>query len=264
MPGIGQRHAVLHGADEHAAEHIDEHDEDAGDRIAAHEFARAVHGTVEIRLLAHLLAAHDRLGLRDDAGVQIGVDRHLPAGHRVQGEACAHLGDAPRALGDHDEVDDHEHREHHQAHGVVAADHELAEGRDHMAGGMRAGVAADEHDAGGGDVETEPQQRSAEQHGREARELERAAHVDHPEQDHQRQRDVEREQDVEQKRRQRQHHHGEDHHDEERHAQSVARELSPGCRPGGVHTSAYSGPSFGSGRAMRAAAVGFKVRTRKM
>jgi len=226
VPGIGQRHTMLHGADQDAAEHIDEHDQDAGDGVAAHEFARAVHRAVEIGFLAHLLAAHDRLGLRDDAGVQVGVDRHLPAGHRVQGKACAHLRDAARALGDHDEVDDHEHREHHHAHGVVAADHELTEGGDHVAGGVRAGVAPDEDDASGGDVQTEPQERRTQQHGGEARELERAAHVDHPEQDHQRQGDVEREQDVEQKRRQRQHHHGEDHHDEDRHAQAVAGELS--------------------------------------
>ena len=158
---IGERHPVLRGADDDAAEQVDEHDQYAGDGVAAHEFAGAVHRAVEVRLLAHLLPAYDRIGLGDDAGVQIGVDGHLPAGHRVQGEPRAHFGDAPGALGDDDEVDDHQHREHHHADGVIAADHELPEGRDHVARGVSARVALDQHDARRGDVEPEPQQRRA-------------------------------------------------------------------------------------------------------
>ena len=153
---------MLCRADDDAAEQVDEHDQDAGHRVAAHEFAGAVHGAVEIRLLADLLAALDGLRLGDDAGIQVGVDRHLPAGHGIQGEARADLRDAPGTLGDHDEIDDHQHDEHHHADGVIASHHERAEGRDHMAGGIRAGVPVDQHDAGGGDVEPQPQQRGTE------------------------------------------------------------------------------------------------------
>ena len=261
---IRDRHAVLGGADDDAAEQVDEHDQYAGDGVAAHEFAGAVHRAVEVRLLAHLLPAHDRVGLGDEAGVQIGVDGHLPAGHRVQGEPRTHLGDAPGALGDDDEVDDHQDREHHHADGVIAAHHELPERRDHVAGRVRAGVAPDQHHPGRGDVEPEPQERRPEQHRRKARELERSPHVDHCKQDDQRQRDVEGEQHVQEERRQRQHHHGEHDHDEHRHAQAVAREFRHHASEGaGVHTSAYSSPSLGSGRARRAARVGFRVRIRK-
>ncbi len=94
--GIGERHAVLRRADDGAAEQIDEHDQDAGDGVAAHELAGAVHRAVEVGLLAHFLPADDGISLRDDAGVQIGVDRHLPAGHRVQGEARTDFRDASR------------------------------------------------------------------------------------------------------------------------------------------------------------------------
>ena len=48
--------------------------------------------------------------LVDDAGVQVGVDRHLPAGHAVQGKAGGHFADARGALGDHDELDDDDDR----------------------------------------------------------------------------------------------------------------------------------------------------------
>ena len=217
---------MLRGADDGSAEQIDEYDEYSGDGIAAHELAGAVHRTVEVRLLAHLLPAHDGLGLSDDARIQIGIDRHLPARHGIQGEPGADFRDAAGALGDDDEVDDHEHGEHHHADGVVAADDELAERRDDVARGMGAGMALDEHDARRGDVQAEAQQRRAEKNRRKGRKFQRAPHVDHGQQDDERQRDVEGEEHVQKERRQRQHHHGEHHHHQHRHAQAVAREFA--------------------------------------
>ena len=63
------------------------------------------------------------------------------------------------ALGDDDEVDDDEDREHDQADREVAADQEVAERLDHLARRAGAGVAVEQHDAGRGDVERQPQQR---------------------------------------------------------------------------------------------------------
>ena len=57
------------------------------------------------------LAPRACLVLRDDAGGQVGVDRHLLARHRVEREARGHFGDAARALGDDHEVDDDEQQE---------------------------------------------------------------------------------------------------------------------------------------------------------
>ena len=262
---VRQRHSVLRGADDGAAEQIDEDDENAGDRVAAHELAGAVHGAVEVRFFAHFLAARDGLGLRDDAGIQIRIDGHLPARHGIQGESRAHFRDAAGALGDDHEIDDHQHDEHHHADGVVAAHDELAEGGDDVAGRVRAGVPVHEHDARRGHIEPQAQQGCAQQHGRERREFERAVHIDDGQQDDERQRNVEREKDVEKKCRQRQHHHGDDRHHHDRHAQAVAGKFAEGChRVAAVHTSAYSSPTVGSGRAMRAARVGFKVRILKM
>jgi hypothetical protein len=47
-------------------------------------------------------------GFVDQAGGEIGVDRHLLAGHGVEVEARRDFGDAARALGDDDEVHDHQ------------------------------------------------------------------------------------------------------------------------------------------------------------
>jgi hypothetical protein len=47
-----------------------------------------------------------RLGLVDQTGVQIGVDRHLLARHGIEGKTRRHFGDAGGALGDNNEIDD--------------------------------------------------------------------------------------------------------------------------------------------------------------
>ena len=66
-------------------------------------------------------AALARLLLVDQAGGQVGVDRHLLAGHGVEVEARGDFGDAAGALGDDDEVHDHQDREHDDADHEVAA-----------------------------------------------------------------------------------------------------------------------------------------------
>ena len=112
-------------------------DDEAGDGVAADELAGAVHRAVEVGLCLDGPAARARLALGDEAGVQVGVDRHLLAGHGVQGEARRDLGDAAGALGDDDEVDDDEDQEDDEADDVVAADDEVAERLDDVPRGRR-------------------------------------------------------------------------------------------------------------------------------
>ena len=103
-------HARLDHADEQAADDIDQRDDDAGDGVAADELAGTVHGPEEVGLLGDFLAAALGFVLVDHAGVQIGVDGHLPARHAVQGEAGGHFADARGAFGDHHELDDDDDR----------------------------------------------------------------------------------------------------------------------------------------------------------
>src|ERR1700722_8002621 len=134
-----------------------------------------------------------------------------------------------------------------------------------MAGGLCPGMAVDEHDARRGDIEPQAQQRRAQEHGREGRKLECPPHVDHRQQNHQRQRDIEGKKDVQEECRQRQHHHGEHHHHQQRHSQTVAGEFADrGYGAARAHASRYSSPTLGLGLTTRAATVGFSVRTRKM
>ncbi len=106
-------------------------------RVAFDELGGAVHRAVEVGLLGDLRAPRARLVVADQAGVEVGVDRHLLAGHRVEREARADLGDAPGAVGDDDELDHDEDQEDDEADDHVAADDEFAERLDDAAGVAR-------------------------------------------------------------------------------------------------------------------------------
>ena len=54
--GLSDRHAHLGGADDDAADHVDEGDQEARHRVAAHELGGAVHRAEEVRFVLQLLA----------------------------------------------------------------------------------------------------------------------------------------------------------------------------------------------------------------
>ena len=162
--------------------------------------------------------------LVDQAGREVGVDRHLLARHGVEVEARRDFGDAPRALGDDHEVHDHQDREHDDADHEVAAHHEVAERLDDVAGGRGALVPARQDQARRGEVEREPQHGGDQQDGRERRELERRMDEQRRHQDQHRQDDRDRQEHVEHDRRQRQDQHDQDGHHADRERDVAALE----------------------------------------
>ncbi|MNS88917.1 hypothetical protein D3C72_1229100 [compost metagenome] len=200
---------MLHHADDEATDDVDEEDHDAGDGIPLHEFGGTVHGAVEVGFLGHVLTALLGLFLVDETGVQVRIYGHLFAGHGIQGEAGAHLGDPARTLGDHHEVDDHQDHEDDDAHRIVAADHHVAEGLDHMARRRAAVVAFQQHHPGGGDVEREPQQGRYQQDCGEGGKLQRPTGIDGHQQHHYGEGDVEGEEDIQHQGRYGEYHHAE-------------------------------------------------------
>jgi hypothetical protein len=194
-------HPLLHDADGKAAQHVDERDQDGGNGVAAHEFAGPVHGPVKVRFLFDGPAAGAGLLFVDDAGVKLGVDGHLLAGHGVQGEAGRHFGDTPGALGDDDEIDQDQNQEDDQADDVIAVDDVIAERFDDM-----PGITIQQDQPGRGNVERKPVKRDKEQQGREPGEFGRFLDVKDGEQNEQRKRDADGQKAVQQHRI-----HGEDH-----------------------------------------------------
>ncbi len=208
---LSHRHLVADDAQDQAADDVDREDQQPRDRIALHELGRTVHRAVEIGFGAGLDALVAGFVGGDEAGVQVGVDRHLLAGQRVEGEARRHFGHAPRALRHHDHVDDDEDREDEQPDDIVAADQEGAERLDDMARRRFALMPVHQHDAGRRDVQAEAEQRREQQHRREGGEVERLLRVERHHQHRDRDHDVHDEEDVEHERR--------DRHDHQQHEQ---------------------------------------------
>ena len=185
MGGIAEAHALLRHADDDAADNVDADDQQAGDRIAAHEFAGAVHGAEEIGFRFDRLAAGLGFLLVDQAGRQVGVDRHLLAGHGVQAEARRHFGDAARTFGDDDEIDDDQDGEDNQANDEIALHHQIAEGLNDIARCCRAFIAMTQDQACGGQIQRQPQHGGEQQDGGEGGKFQRLSneHRRHQDQD---------------------------------------------------------------------------------
>ena len=192
---------MVHGADDHAADQVQRHDDQRGDRIALDELAGAVHGGVKVGLALHARALPARTLRVEQPCVHVGVDRHLFAGHCVKRKARADLGDALRPAGDHDELDRDQDREHDQADDDVAAHDEGAEGRDQRTDAVDL-VPARQDEPRRADLEREPEQRRQQQRGREGGKLQRLVDPQRQQQNQRRAQHVQRQKRVEERRRQ--------------------------------------------------------------
>jgi hypothetical protein len=133
------------------------------------EARRPVHRSVKFGLAGDALAPPPRLDLVDQPGVHVGVDGHLLARQRIQGEARRHLGGAHGAVRDDQELNGDQGQKEHEAHHVVAAHHKLPEGLDHLAGRRRALGAMQQDAAAGGDVQRQAKEgQQQQQRGKDA------------------------------------------------------------------------------------------------
>ena len=132
---VSQRHVVLGHADNDPADDVDQRDDQAGDRVAPDELGRAVHGTEKVAFVFQFLASRLGRSLVDKTGGKIGIDRHLFAGHGVQGESRRDLCDPPGTLGDNNEIHQDQDGEDDNADDEIAAHNEAAEGFDDGSGG---------------------------------------------------------------------------------------------------------------------------------
>jgi hypothetical protein len=203
--GEGQP-ALCHAHDD-ATDEVDRGDDQRRHRVAFDELRGAVHRAVEVRFAGDLRAAVAGLLVGDQPCVQVGVDRHLLAGHRVEGEARADLGDAPGAVGDDNELDHDEDQEDYEADDDVAGDDERPERLHH-----RAGVPGGEDQACDRHVDREAEHRGEQQQRGEGGEVQGLAEVHRGDHDCQRAGDVERDQQVQQRGGQRDDEHRHDHH----------------------------------------------------
>ena len=82
---------MLADANSQTTEQINQQNQQGRDRVAADKFRRTVHGAEEVRLLGQFSAALAGRVLVNHACIQIGINRHLLTGHRIQGESGVDL-----------------------------------------------------------------------------------------------------------------------------------------------------------------------------
>ena len=209
LHGFAGGQPALHRADQDAAQQVHRHDDEARDGIALDELHGAVHGAVELAFLFDHAAAFARFVHVDRAGAQVGIDGHLLARHGVQGKTGRNLGHALGALGDDHELHDGQDQKDDQADDQVAADHEIAEGLDDV-----AGIALQQDQARGGDGDAQAEQGGDQQHRGERRERQRRGQIHGHHQQDGRQGHVGADQHVHQRGGQRQDHHEDDRDDQ--------------------------------------------------
>ena len=147
------RHLVVHDADDHASNDIDDGNDQSSDRVAFHKLHGTIHAAVKLAFHGQQIALRSRFGWLQNAGLEIGIDAHLLARHGVQRKSRADFGNAFRSFGDDDELNDGHDQKHHDANHQISADHQLAEGFDHV---TRIGMQ--ENRFGGCDVQRQSKQ----------------------------------------------------------------------------------------------------------
>ena len=138
-------------ADRYARQDIDRGDNNGGDGVALDELHCAVHCTVQLAFLFQVHTARTGFIHRDYASAQIRIDTHLLTGHRVQRESGTDFRHSLGALRDHHKLHDRDNQEHHAADDDVAADHQIAEGVDDL-----AGIRVQQNLFGRGNVQRQP------------------------------------------------------------------------------------------------------------
>ena len=214
----------LSHADDDAGDDVDEGDQEAGNGVAADELRGAVHGAVKGRFIFQPAAPVAGLGLIDQTGRQIGVDRHLLAGHGVQGKTRRDFGNSAGAFGDDDEIYDHQYRKDDDADNEIALHHEIAERLNDLAGGIGAGMSFGEDQPGRCQIERKAHHGGDQQDGRKGRELQRLMDEQRRHQDQHREGDRNGQHQVQQCRRHRQDEHHQDDQDADRQSQIGARQ----------------------------------------
>ena len=138
---FAEAQVVRNHPDDQAANQIDDQNQDASNGIAPHKLRRTVHRAKKVSLLRHLGPPLLGFLLLDEARIQVGIDGHLLAGHRIQGKTGRNLRHPARTLGNHHKVDDGDQDKNDHPYREIAPNEELAKSLNHLAGGVCAGVA---------------------------------------------------------------------------------------------------------------------------
>ncbi|MNC23811.1 hypothetical protein D3C75_718460 [compost metagenome] len=114
--------------DNKTADQVDQQDDNAGNRVSLDEFTCSIHGPEEVSFTFNVTAAFSRLLFVDHPCVQIGIDTHLFAGHRIQCKACTYLSNTFRTFGNYYELDNDQNQKHNESDGNLPSGDPATEG----------------------------------------------------------------------------------------------------------------------------------------
>src|SRR5262249_29864229 len=122
---FAERYIELKDADQESGDDVDAGDQYRGKGVALVEAGGAVHGAIELGFLGDLLAPCTRLVFVNQPGIQVGIDRHLLAGHGIEGESCGNFRGTDSAVTDDDVLNGDEGKKQNKADDIVAANDKL-------------------------------------------------------------------------------------------------------------------------------------------
>ena len=123
---------MLGKADDQPANNIDCQNQNAGNSITFNKFRCTIHGAIKIGFFGDVVTAFFGLFVGQHASIQIGINRHLFAGHGVERKAGGYFRYPASAFGNHQKIDDHQNNEDKNTHSIIAGDDKFAKGFDHF------------------------------------------------------------------------------------------------------------------------------------
>ena len=115
LDGLVEAQAALRNSNRHTADQINDGDEDCSNRVSLDELGSAVHCTVEVSFSPNFFASSSGFSVIDESRIEISVNGHLLARHRVESESRPDFSHALRSLRDHNELNDDEDQEDDKA-----------------------------------------------------------------------------------------------------------------------------------------------------
>ena len=148
---------MLQHPDPQSSQDVDKNNQQRGNGITTDKFAGTVHGSVKVCFLGNGLPALPRFPFVNNSRIEIRIDTHLPARHRIQSKPGGDFRDAGGAFGDHDKINNDENGKDHNANCVISPDHKFAEHANDFTGGGGTLIPVHQNRPRRGDIQRKPE-----------------------------------------------------------------------------------------------------------
>jgi len=183
--------------DKETGNDVDERNDDPRNGIAADKLSGTVHCPEEVGRLGNFLTSPLCLFFVDETGIEIGINRHLPSRHCVQGESGGNFTHPRRTFGNDDELNDKDDNKNNKSDDKVSIGNKIGKVFDDRPSGKFAfSVSMTQNKPGCGDTQHEPKHRRCQQNRWENTKIKRLGNEQGRKQNNDREGDIQRKQDI--------------------------------------------------------------------